>query len=334
MEPRHNTDSSDYNPHRHQVPWQYQENYILTGYRKPGMTIWKCIKTLIKSNCNETLNVWTHFCPIFLFAWMVVNLTYIEFEVNHPFYWPLYVCVLGMMGFCIMSTLAHTFSALSMDSLYKYFYMDYAFISIYSSGSWLASYFYTRPLDPDIQLFNNTPFWAFVTLKISLISTFQCCCTFRTHIRLEHVMRVSSFFVPFFHCVFPYLYRFITCKTPIDCDTSSLPYFGIHVIFLLMCAVAISTCFPERLSPGTFDFIGHSHQIMHVSAIFSSYYQILCVKNEMLVRENQLRSSEINTFYSKYAFHFLAVAILLDVFTVNLFHYVTKKYYSKTKNIE
>ena len=233
-----------------------------------------------------------------------------------------------------MSTLAHTFNALSMDSLYTCFYMDYAFISIYSIGSWLASYFYTRPLDPDMQLFNNAPFWALVALKICLISTFQCCCTFRTHIRLEHAMRASSFFVPWLNCVFPYLYRFVTCKSPIDCDASSLPYFGVHVFFILACALAISTRFPERLSPGTFDFIGQSHQIMHISAIFSSYYQILCVKNEMLVRENHLRSSEINTSFSIYTFHFLAVAIFLDVLTANLFRYITKDYFSKTKKVQ
>ena len=278
--PKNNTDASDYNLHRNQVPWQYHENYILTGYRKPGMSIWKCIKTIVQNNCNETLNIWTHFCPIFFFVWIIFNLTYIEFEVDDPFYWPLYACVLGTIGFCIMSSLAHTFNALSTNSLFTCFYMDYAFISIYSSTSWLASYLYTRPLDTDIQLLNNAPFWAFVALKISLISTLLCCCTFRTHIRLGGAMRASSFFLPWFNCAFPYLYRFLTCKTSIDCNASSLPYFGLHVISVLLCAVVISISFPERLLPGTFDFIGHSHQIMHVVAIFSDYYQIYVLRTK------------------------------------------------------
>ncbi|XP_066928004.1 membrane progestin receptor gamma-B-like [Clytia hemisphaerica] len=325
---------SDYNLLRHQVPWQYQESYILTGYRKSGMSIWNCMKTLIQTNCNETLNIWTHFCPIFLFAWILIDFTLKEFVIDDPFYWPLYVCVVGMMGFCIMSSLAHTFNALSMDSLYTCFYMDYAFISIYSSTSWLASYLYTRPLDTDIHLLNNAPFLAFVTLKICLISTFQCCCTFRTHMKLEHAIRASSFFVPWLNCVFPYIYRALSCKSPIDCDTSSVPYFGGHVIFILICAVTISTRFPERLSPGTFDFIGQSHQIMHVCAIFSSYFQMLCIKNEMLLREDELRMTEINIQYSKYTFHFLVVAVVLDVLTANLFRFISKNYYSKTNKIE
>ena len=48
------------------VPEQYQEPFILTGYRQPHSSFLYCIVSAFRLN-NETLNIWTHFIPFVAF---------------------------------------------------------------------------------------------------------------------------------------------------------------------------------------------------------------------------------------------------------------------------
>ena len=242
-----------------------RERFLTKGYRSENMTVKQCLKTPFIYHCNETFNIWTHFIPFLFFTHKFGVLFTTELPITDTFYWPLAANALGIMGFCITSSLAHTFCALSPNARYICFYMDYAIINVYSGTGWQAYYFYGRPIEsPGLFTSETIHLMVLVAFKIGIISTFQCCCSRHVKNVLEHLMRVSSFVIPWICAAFPYLYRLYTCDNEFDCQTTSWVPFWTHTVFYVVGALALASKLPERLSPGTFDYVGHSHQIMHL----------------------------------------------------------------------
>ena len=322
-----NVHAEKYNLSRDDMPWQFQERYIHSGYRKIGMSVVDCMKTPVHLECNEALNIWTHFIPFLTTALLFWDMCTRQFPVlTDSFYWPLALNLLGIMGFCIMSTCAHTFFPKSLGTLHTCFYMDYAFISIYTAGAWSASYFYARPLDNAPAMVKNAPLMVLACFLISVFSTFQCCCTFRTNLSLEHAMRASSFVIPWLNCVFPCVYRLFDCRSPVDCNFAGTTWLFVHFVCVSIAALAVATRIPERLAPGMFDIYGHSHQIMHVSSALSAYSQFECLKGEMVLREHRLRNEPINQVYSKYCVYFIMVVAVANILIALTFKQIRAKY--------
>ena len=305
-----------------QVDVGCREKFLLSGYRSENMSPTSCLKTMFVCNCNETLNIWTHFVPFLLFLVKFVVLFSTTHPITDPFYWPLASNAFGILGFCITSSMAHTFCALSPSARYVCFYMDYAIINVYSGSGWQAYFFYGRPLD-SVGIFttDNMQLMALICFKISIISTFQCCCSRHVKNAFEHLLRVSSFVIPWLCAAFPYLYRLYTCSSDSrDCDHGgSLRPFVTHAVFYVVGALALATKLPERLSPGTFDFVGHSHQLMHLCVALGGYFQFESIRMEMVRNEAVLRSTEINQTYSVYNLPFTVVTLMLNVLIANYF---------------
>ena len=298
-----------------------RERFIDTGYRCENMGIVDCIKTMFVFKCNETFNIWTHLLPFILFAVKFAILFSTELSLSDPFYWPLAANAVGIMGFCITSSCAHTFCALSPHARYVCFYMDYAIINVYSATGWEAYYFYSRPLNSsDFFLADNTKLMALICFKIGVISTFQCCCSRHTKSVLEHLMRVTSFVLPWLCAAFPYIYRLYICQTNTgDCDTTALPMFAYHTVFYVVGAISLASKYPERLFPGRFDYVGHSHQVMHICVAVGAYLQFESVKIEMINKEGRLRDTIINQSYSFYCLHLTLVVFIANFCVAMLF---------------
>ena len=313
-----------------------REKFLLTGYRSENMSVAKCLKTMLVYNCNETLNIWTHFIPFLVFLIKFVMMFSTTHPITDPFYWPLAANALGIMGFCITSSMAHTFCALSPSARYVCFYMDYAMINVYSVSGWQAFFFYGRPLDSvGVFTLDNVQLMALICFKISIISTFQCCCSRHIKNAFEHLLRVSSFVIPWLCAALPYLYRLYTCtEDSNDCQTGgSLRPFVIHTVLYVVGALALATKLPERLSPGTFDFVGHSHQVMHICVALGGYFQFESVHMEMVRNEAVLRSTEINQLYSLYNFH-LTVAVLVANVLIATYFPVVRSYIFKKDSVK
>ena len=296
-----------------------RERFLLTGYRSENMPPSACLKTMFKRECNETLNIWTHLVPFFLFLLKFGVMFTTVHPLTDPFYWPLASNAVGILGFCITSSMAHTFCALSPGARYVCFYMDYAIINVYSGSGWQAFFFYGRPVSsPDnvgIFTVENVQLMALVCFKISIISTFQCCCSRHVKNVFEHLMRVSSFVVPWLCAAFPYLYRLHTCmpsESP-DCHTESFTPFAVHTVLYVVGALALASKLPERFWPGAFDFVGHSHQVMHICVAAGAYFQFESIRMEMIRQEDVLRGTKINQLYSIYNLPLTVVTFVANV---------------------
>jgi hypothetical protein len=57
---------------------------------------------------------------------------------------------------------------------------------------------------------------------------------------------------------------------------------------MYVAGILYGTHFPERLFPGSFDIVGHSHQLFHVFVILGTMTQMQGILHDMQVRRQEL----------------------------------------------
>ncbi|XP_023568751.1 membrane progestin receptor epsilon isoform X5 [Octodon degus] len=130
-----------------EVPDDFVECFILSGYRRLPCTAQECLASVLKPT-NETLNFWTHFIPLLLFLSKFCRLFFLsgrDVPFHHPWLLPLWCYASGVLLTFAMSCTAHVFSCLSLRLRAAFFYLDYASISYYGFGSTVAYYYYLLP---------------------------------------------------------------------------------------------------------------------------------------------------------------------------------------------
>lgn len=74
-----------------EVPDDFVECFILSGYRRLPCTAQECLASVLKPT-NETLNFWTHFIPLLLFLSKFCRLFFLggsDVPFHHPWLLPL-----------------------------------------------------------------------------------------------------------------------------------------------------------------------------------------------------------------------------------------------------
>uniref|UniRef100_A0A8C2FF09 Progestin and adipoQ receptor family member 5 n=1 Tax=Cyprinus carpio TaxID=7962 RepID=A0A8C2FF09_CYPCA len=90
------------------------------------------------------------------------------------------------------------------------------------------------------------------------------------------VMRTAAFVVPFLFDSFPLFYRAILF--PHVCSPNeALASHSYHLLFAFLTCFLFASHLPERLAPGRFDYIGHSHQLFHICAVVGTHFQMEAV---------------------------------------------------------
>ena len=299
---------------RELVDSEFHEPFIYTGYRKPEMSFMNCVKSMFLPYSNEFFNIWSHglfgiyFCVKY---WKVFTE---EFNITDPFVWPLFTFAMGMIGFCFMSSTAHTFNSMSPHCRHKCFYLDYAAISIYGFGVNQAFFFYTGPIDSSLTSFKSPELFLTISLLNSLTGTFLCCMSRTRWRRFRYLIRTLAYTSSFIIASLPLIYRFSFCTTEVDCDYRGVPLYWKQAFFLLLSAITYVTKLPERYIRRKFDCMGSSHNLMHIFTAIGANLKFEFVKTELLNRKASLMNHEIQpTFYTSI---FLMMAALLLNLTI------------------
>ncbi|XP_076012446.1 membrane progestin receptor gamma-B-like [Genypterus blacodes] len=281
-----------------QVPKVFHERGIISGYRHPHSSATDCIFSLFQLT-NETLNIWTHFLPTWYFLWLLMTAAW-----QDAFTWPLLVFLLSCCVYPLASSCAHTFSTMSPRARHICFFFDYAALSFYSLGSAMT---YSAYVFPDKWV--NGSFHQYY-LPIAVFNTAACTglsCYSRLglpYLQYNHdiikrfpeckgpkyskLLRVVAFAYPFLFDNIPLFYRVFLCvgEGCTDNDTNILHYY--HIALALLTGFLFATHLPERLAPGSFDFIGHSHQLFHVCGILGTIFQMKAIEQDMTTRRHWL----------------------------------------------
>ena len=280
-----------------EVPAQFREMFICTGYRKPYGSALDCVKSAFQP-LNETVNVWTHFLPFLLFVIRFAFLFW-RYGLSDTFVYPLLSFALGICGFLLMSSGAHLFNSMSPRVRHICFFFDYSAISVYSVGAGQAFYFYSRSLNNDSFLFKNSSAFLVVSCLVSVFSTSTCCASRHRWSKMKYVIRTFCFVVAFWCNSSPYLHRVLTEPSSLhetDQELLARSYFRRHCVFYLVAALANMSRMPERLMPGVFDIIGHSHHFLHVFTALGAADQFTAIQIQMESRRGDLERFPVATF--------------------------------------
>ncbi|TSX17012.1 Kinesin-like protein KIF23 [Bagarius yarrelli] len=259
-----------------QVPKVFHEDGIMSGYRYPYSSAKDCLLSIFQLT-NETLNIWTHFLPTWFFLWKLL-LVLIEEDWQDSYCWPLLVFLLSCCLYPLTSSCAHTFSTMSERARHICFFLDYGALSFYSLGSAITYSSYIFPEKWVNSVFHK--YYVSTALFNSVFCTGLACYSRHVEkmkVKLGKILRIVSFAYPYLFDNIPLFYRIFVCVGK-DCtvnEATTVHYQ--HTALTLLTGFLFASHLPERLAPGSFDYIGHSHQLFHVCAIISTYFQLAAV---------------------------------------------------------
>ncbi|XP_047717750.1 membrane progestin receptor gamma isoform X1 [Prionailurus viverrinus] len=314
-----------------QVPQVFHEQGILFGYRHPQSSATACVLSLFQMT-NETLNIWTHllpFCsgaqipvgrllggpkaePLWLrppsafFTWRFVTALYVTDIWNDSYSWPLFVYMGTSCVYPLASSCAHTFNSMSKNARHICYFLDYGAVNLFSLGSAIAYSAYSIP-----NVMVNTTFHDYyVPLAVlnTIISTGLSCYSRFLEIQkpgLCKMLRVLAFAYPYTWDSLPIFYRLFLLSGD-GAQSEAALYHQKHTAMTLLASFFYSAHLPERLAPGRFDYIGHSHQLFHVCVILATHLQM-----EAIVLDKTLRREWLLANSRPLSFPQIAGAVLL-----------------------
>ena len=298
--------------HRKDVNPQFRIPFIITGYRSPNLNALESLYSAFVPSCNESINFWSHFIAFVLFiAKFKALFSRDDYSLDDSIHWPLLSAALGICGFCFASSSAHMFNSMSPSAQHCCFFMDYAAIGVYSVGVGQAFFFYARPIAPEIFPFKSAQPFTIISQLTSITTTLLCCLSRLYWTKHKYLIRTSSFVAPFLVNASPYLYRMIYCANDVDCiSQDSLWVFQIHCFFYIASALINILRVPERVYPGKFDLLGHSHHFLHIFTAIGASYQFDSINLDMRARKSELMKLAVQCNYWNTILSFLISVIM------------------------
>lgn len=270
-----------------EVPKHLQEKYIYTGYRLYG-NYYQCLYSLFKLH-NETLNAWTMIIgSIISTYYLYYYINNILFELKYyqiPFYslWfssifhmplsvgnHLFLCInkkvfklwkkidiIGIFFVCVLQTLSFSFYV--FKNPFNTFYLTFFSFMLYSVATIIVS---NREYDNGI----------------------------------EKVLHTTGIGIMIFIYLIPIIFNlyldYFKYNTILEFIINSKFFYNsiIIILSLVFGGFIYVKQIPEKYYPYTFDIIGNSHQIMHLTLIIAhiAEYKFL----ELVYKQNFINSNE------------------------------------------
>ncbi|KAF3686671.1 Membrane progestin receptor gamma-B [Channa argus] len=111
--------------------------------------------------------------------------------------------------------------------------------------------------------------------------------------KFSKFLRVVAFAYPYLFDNIPLFYRVFLCVGEGCTDNSTNMLHYNHITLAFLTGFLFATHLPECLAPGSFDYIGHSHQLFHVCAILGTHFQIKAIEQDMVTRRPWLLEHSI-----------------------------------------
>ena len=260
------------------VPSDFREPFIVTGYRSCRSSVMSCLQSAFNFT-NETINFWTHFIAFLFFAGRLAYL-YEEYDfANDSFSLPLFTFGISCCAYMLTSSSAHLFNCMSERWRHICFFLDYSALSIYSLGSAIVYTYYVFPSS----FVNSTLHNMYVPTAciMAVVCTILACLSRLAHtLKLQKILRLSAFVLPYAFCSFPLLYRVLFCEEE-DCSSEALRLHRQQFILAFITSFIYATHIPECFAPGRFDIFGHSHQLFHVMGVITTYRQMQALVSDL-----------------------------------------------------
>ncbi|NXX94314.1 MPRGB protein, partial [Centropus bengalensis] len=256
-----------------QVPKGYREQGILCGYRPPCSSAADCLLSVFQMT-NETLNIWTHFLPacVYLYVFMCAYVFRSVSTCMCAFICAsLYVRVHVFTCAFIFKCLSVCFYVLTSVSMCMCPFICACFYVCAHVCAYLCVYLY---------------FCVYLCMYLYFCACFGVFLEAERP-RFSKASRTLAFVYPYLFDSIPLFYRFYLCAAESCTEAAILVHYK-HTVFAFLTCFIFASHLPERLAPGHFDYIGHSHQVFHVCGITGTYFQMEAIMMDMAERHGRL----------------------------------------------
>ncbi len=298
-----------------EVPEEFREVGIITGYRYPNSSYIECILSIFKAT-NETLNFWTHFLPGVLMFRQILELWSDEACLTDVYVHPMLIYLVFSTLYLLTSAFIHLFSCHSEEAFYICFFTDYVTLALYSLGT---SFAYRSYAFSPGYLQSTFADWYLVvaTINAVLSVSWSSQTLFRENGVLTTALRVGSFAWPYIFTHIPMVYRLIYDSLDEDSINGAFCH-KLQIVWLIISASAYISHVPEIWFPGYFDIIGNSHHILHVCGSLATWSQMTGLVLDMKLRRDKLE--EHNTIpYRITSLLLCAMAIYLSIHIIKYY---------------
>lgn len=257
-------------------PWQRDNIYIPTGYRKLTNSYVGCVKTLLHAH-NETVNIFSHllggiwFVTLFYFCFTNMNINDFP-SIKWSDYIVLSTFLTCAIACLLISSFFHMVVCHSENVCKLWNRADYAGIVLLIVGSFVPTLYYSFYCHVELMtLYLSTiVILGTITLSFCILERFSLP-EYRATRTLMFVLLGLFGVVPMIHACYIYGVKLLYNKLNLD---------NIILMGLLYITGALIYVYriPERWFPGKFDIVGHSHQIFHclvVAAAITHYFGLV-----------------------------------------------------------
>ncbi|UKZ59265.1 uncharacterized protein TrAtP1_000584 [Trichoderma atroviride] len=252
--------------------WQFDNKYILRGYR-PEKADYLAVFTSLTFLHNETCNVYTHLIgalllplisPVFLRFLAdprFFNVSSMDYAMFNVYFWCAETCL-------VLSALYHLMQPHSHSVEQFWHGMDLLGIVIVTVGTFSSGIYYVFFCEASLQKLHWSIILTTGTITGALISHPLLKTSRWRNVKAgAFVVFGSSSFIPLLHGVQRYGLTYMLQYSGMKWYLLELTFYGTGVTLY---AFRI----PERLSPGTFDIWGSSHQIFHIAILCAMYTHV------------------------------------------------------------
>lgn len=208
------------------------------------------------------------------------------------------------------------------------FMIDFACIGLFGFGTILNHYHYSVFLHP----LNSSSFWQVLYVG-SFLSVLCCACGAVSKVVVNEpyskhrgILTVIGVGLLYLLCIVPIANRMLNSET-----TSGIYHHGNQMFHIVASGFFFTTRIPERLFPGTFDFLGNSHQVFHLLMIRASESHVNGIVWDMLFRQTFRLPRVKPSFWS--TFGPILTISLFDVLVIFLFYIAFKQKITKHRYI-
>lgn len=252
--------------------WQRDNHHIHTGYRPASFSFLLSFQSLTYLH-NETVNIYSHLLP----ALVAIPAAILLHRALKPRYETAteadilaFGCFFAGAAFCLgMSATYHTISNHSPLVARIGNALDYIGIVGLIVGSFIPSIYYGFYCMPDLQRF----YWTMIcTIGLGCV-TVSVLPQFRTP--KWRPFRAAMFVGMGLSAIFPVLHGLQIYGPGLMTRKIGLGWMLLQGGLYILGAGIYAARVPERLRPGRFDIVGHSHQIFHVLVVCAAVAHLM-----------------------------------------------------------
>ncbi|CAL1699535.1 unnamed protein product [Somion occarium] len=255
--------------------WRRDNEYIITGYRRVQESFRGCLHSVYGYLHNETVNIHSHLLGALIFGYFLLTFPKVYIDQYDGTSWidtAVFAIFLVSAVTCLLfSASYHTFDVHSKEVSTQCHALDYTGIIVLILGSFFPCIYYGFYCDPQHQ---------FIYLSIlSIAGAGAAYIVLNPEYRKPtHRGARTAVFIALGLCgVIPVTHGFITHGLYKLCFEMGFVWLLTSAVLYIAGALLYANRIPEKLSPGTFDYFGASHQIFHVCVVLAALAHYACV---------------------------------------------------------